>query len=49
MHSQVKKKNDPEAVVMSRADIAVMQTYADYQLNPIMKNLLQKLMISRPR
>jgi hypothetical protein len=44
-----KKKNNPEVAVMSRKDIALMEEYANYELDPIMKNLLQKLMICRPR
>ena len=33
---------------MSRTDIALMQAYANYDVDPVMKNLLLKLMISRP-
>jgi nucleoside diphosphate kinase/adenylate kinase family enzyme len=33
---------------MSRDDISLMQTYASYQLDPVMKALLQRLMLARP-
>jgi hypothetical protein len=34
--------------MMSRTDIALMQSYASYELDPVMKALLQRLMLARP-
>ena len=34
--------------VMSKADLSIMELYANYELDPILKGLLQKLMENRP-
>lgn len=34
--------------MMSRTDIALMQSYASYELDPVLKALLQRLMLARP-
>ena len=34
--------------MMSKTDISLMQSYASYELDPVMKALLQRLMLARP-
>jgi nucleoside diphosphate kinase homolog 5 len=47
-HSPSKLTGTSTVPKISRTDIALMHAYANYEVDPIMKNLLQKLMISRP-